>query len=710
MEEDEGLDRRYNLFDNDYYKLDPHAPLKREQARPPNPTDTMESLFCQLYVQDGGRGSHGNPQLFPEAHRLKGARPVFIRSGIHAGFGKVHFGKHPKEMADLCVSFRVPVDADEAAASWQPIWKTLSGPELRAASFLLESEVPTVKEKRRRKKAPASDDSEVDDEEEQQEEDDDDDDDDNDDKSSKNGRDDDDNVGGVASGKVVRIGDDNDCWSDPDLASENVREAIAKSKPGPSGINGPAQRAAMPKRKAQKRTMASEANSDRIPCKRSRFSGAITRSRAAAVGSLSDHQDSDEDRVENEEEDCGPHSESPSAPDKTVICMVNFHGTYYHTGRPHLPDCEKLACRSSPSDGFADDTEDEPFHRTGICQDRCEASRNKDAFRRFYAKKLSDVDPRLEFKYETYWECHAFHSGSVKSSMSGKRFKSVNELLKEEHRFNSVLPFLESEIDPADLTERILNGHVSGFVTIYGGEETHVFDPNTHQQEDFNDGYYSDEEISDGEDLDGSSKWRVKDESALSFEKKWYDRKRRREKQARQAEIRKWLKAPDLSDGAARNDRRDPDESSLFARPLRGEPDINTDAWQDADVAELSEMSLVGEYKPHYLRPSVTKADLKLHEIVPEKDSADFRIQATFVNSDPSTNTDPLKNIGFVPQKDYVDSTELSRYTQAQIAHLVQSRKGPQAITKEDYVKYTSSKHPKTHLRYNLHALQLAEY
>ena len=255
-----------------------------------------------------------------------------------------------------------------------------------------------------------------------------------------------------------------------------------------------------------------------------------------------------------------------------------------------------------------------------------------------------------------------------------------------------MLPFLEPEIDPADLTERILQGNLSGFVTIYGGEETHKFDPTRHQSEDFNDGYYSDEEISDCEDVDGVTKWSVKEKASREFELKWKNRKLRKEKTKKLSEIRSWFKAPDLEaatlSATHRREPRQTDEESGRVRP-------STSHRSTGDTDRI-------EPRPHFLRPGVRNANLDLSKLVPSKENADFKIQATHVNADPTTNRDVLMNVGFVPQKDYIDSTELSRYTQAQIAHIVQNRKGVEAMTKDDYVKYTASKPPKTHLRFPL--------
>ena len=147
---------------------------------------------------------------------------------------------------------------------------------------------------------------------------------------------------------------------------------------------------------------------------------------------------------------------------KVTVYYVNYHGGYYHyTG--HCIDCPSQLQNNYPYEGKKLDS-------------------ILDSFRTNYANAMSNVYPHnVTFQYHTFYECDFFHSNNEISFRYNIATDSPLTSLKfivmahpdcvyskrNSHTYNIV-----------NLINGIRMGSITGFVTLYGGEEATSNDAN----------------------------------------------------------------------------------------------------------------------------------------------------------------------------------------------------------------------------------------
>jgi len=143
----------------------------------------------------------------------------------------------------------------------------------------------------------------------------------------------------------------------------------------------------------------------------------------------------------------------------TRIYYHNYHGQRWHySGHMHGCPLERQA-----------DTVTFEEHRTSVRMDN---------FRHGLAKVFTEVRPdRVVFDYSVSYACQLFHGMTVPStksspeSLSLTEFGSVTEALMTEQLHNSWLPYRSDMLDPHTVERQIMEGRLTGFVTVLGGRE-----------------------------------------------------------------------------------------------------------------------------------------------------------------------------------------------------------------------------------------------
>jgi hypothetical protein len=151
---------------------------------------------------------------------------------------------------------------------------------------------------------------------------------------------------------------------------------------------------------------------------------------------------------------------SPSK--QTSVHYVNYHGGYYHY-LGHRNDCPSQLHTQYPF---------EPKRLDTIL----------DEFRFNYANAMSNVYPEnVTFHYHIFYECDFFHSSpdiSFKyNTLADTPLKSIKEFVTS-HPDNVYTKRETYTYNVVNLIEGIRKGNITGFVTLYGGEETASNDAN----------------------------------------------------------------------------------------------------------------------------------------------------------------------------------------------------------------------------------------
>lgn len=138
---------------------------------------------------------------------------------------------------------------------------------------------------------------------------------------------------------------------------------------------------------------------------------------------------------------------------KVSVYYVNYHGSYYHyTG--HRNDCLL----------YTDDNPFIPKTRDIIL----------DTFRNEYAYTMSNVYPHnVTFHYNTIYECDYFHSGphlSFSKNISINKLQTIKDIVVS-HPDNVYSKRIAKSYNVVKLINDIRDGNISGFVTLYGGDE-----------------------------------------------------------------------------------------------------------------------------------------------------------------------------------------------------------------------------------------------
>ena len=138
---------------------------------------------------------------------------------------------------------------------------------------------------------------------------------------------------------------------------------------------------------------------------------------------------------------------------KSSICYHNYHGHMWHY-LGHMDGC--------PLNTSGHDT-----------MTVREITAQMDIFRYELARAWSLIRPEaVIFDYSVSYACQMYHGCSVPSlNDSSKHFFSVKECLLQERKEDAWLPRSEKFFEHEGLKQLILNGHVTGFVTIKGGRE-----------------------------------------------------------------------------------------------------------------------------------------------------------------------------------------------------------------------------------------------
>jgi hypothetical protein len=149
---------------------------------------------------------------------------------------------------------------------------------------------------------------------------------------------------------------------------------------------------------------------------------------------------------------------------KASIYYVNYHGSYYHyTG--HRNDCLLY-------------TDDNPF-----IPKSCDHI--LDTFRNEYAYIMSNVYPHnVTFHYNTIYECDYFHSGpelsfvrNTSSAENATRHQTIKDIVIA-HPDNVYSKRISKTYNVVKLINDIHDGTITGFVTLYGGDEVASNDAN----------------------------------------------------------------------------------------------------------------------------------------------------------------------------------------------------------------------------------------
>jgi hypothetical protein len=169
-----------------------------------------------------------------------------------------------------------------------------------------------------------------------------------------------------------------------------------------------------------------------------------------------------------------------------VIEFSNFHGAFWHEGS-HLPRCRKYADNANSRDVSLDHEfcEREFAYHAEISDSETLEKRKltafKDEFNERYAEAMNMVRDNLEVRYKVFHECDLFCPSSVTSLRSGKKFGNIRQLLREEHRDESVLGLNTKKMKLSDILRKLTaeeednvrNGSDhAGFLTVSGGLET----------------------------------------------------------------------------------------------------------------------------------------------------------------------------------------------------------------------------------------------
>jgi len=143
------------------------------------------------------------------------------------------------------------------------------------------------------------------------------------------------------------------------------------------------------------------------------------------------------------------------------VYYVNYHGSYYHYSG-HRSDCLL----------YNDDCQFMPNPQDYIL----------DTFRNEYAYIMSNVYPHnVTFHYNTIYECDYFHSGPNASFIRNISIDNPLQTVKDiviSHPDNVYSKRISKTYNVVRLINDIRDGNISGFVTLYGGDELASNDAN----------------------------------------------------------------------------------------------------------------------------------------------------------------------------------------------------------------------------------------